>query len=58
MNGIMKIVSIRSRLDSSMRVERIAGTVQPKPTRSGTNDFPGSPKARMKRSARNAARAM
>ena len=58
MNGAMKTVRNRSRFDSRVRVAMIAGTEQPNPTSIGTNDFPGSPIQRMKRSITNAARAM
>ena len=40
------------------RVAMIAGTLQPKPTISGTKDLPGRPTQRMKRSMTKAARAM
>ena len=48
----------RSELFSSVRVAMMAGTLQPKPTSMGTNDFPGRPIQRMKRSITKAARAM
>ncbi|OQC31375.1 MAG: hypothetical protein BWX70_00919 [Verrucomicrobia bacterium ADurb.Bin070] len=58
MKGTMKMVRKRSRRLSSVRVAMIAGTEQPNPTSIGTNDLPGSPSQRMKRSITNAARAM
>ena len=58
MNGAMKMVKSRSRFDSRMRVDMMAGTEQPNPTSIGTNDLPGSPIQRMKRSITNAARDM
>ena len=58
MNGVMKIVSRRSRLDSRVRVAMIAGTLHPNPTSIGTKLFPGRPIQRMNLSITNAARAM
>ena len=52
------MVSLRSRSLSRVRVAITAGTLQPKPTISGTNALPGSPIERMKRSMTKAARAM
>ena len=45
MNGDMAMVIKRSRSCSSVRVAMIAGTLQPKPTISGTKDLPGRPTA-------------
>ena len=58
MNGAIAIVIRRSRRCSSVRVAMMAGTLQPKPTMSGTKDLPGNPTQRMTRSMTNAARAM
>ena len=58
MNGVIITVMIRSRRCSSVRVAMIAGTLQPKPTISGTKDLPGKPTVRMNRSMTKAARAI
>ena len=52
------IVVLRSRSDSMQRVAMIAGTVQPKPSTSGTKERPCSPNRRITPSITNAARAM
>ena len=49
---------MRSLARSIVRVAIMAGTLQPKPTKSGTKALPGSPSARIRRSITNAARAM
>ena len=58
MNGFIRMVSLRSRSFSRVRVAMIAGTLQPKPTISGTKALPGRPIARIERSITKAARAM
>ena len=58
MKGVIKTLMVRSRLFSRDRDAMTAGTLQPNPTTSGTNAFPGNPMIRMKRSIRKAARAM
>jgi hypothetical protein len=58
MKGAMAMVMRRSRRCSRVRVAMMAGTLQPKPTMSGTKDLPGRPTQRMKRSMTKAARAM
>ena len=57
-SGETKIVTIRSLLFSSVRAPITAGTLQPKPSNRGMNDFPCKPTARMTRSMTNAARAI
>ncbi len=52
------IVMMRSEARSIVRVAMMAGTLQPKPTSSGTKALPGRPRARIRRSMTNAARAM
>ena len=52
------IVTVRSRVDSMVRVAMIAGTEQPKPSTSGTNDRPCRPNLRITPSITNAARAI
>ena len=54
----MKIVMYRSRLLSSVRVPRMAGTVHPNPTIMGTKLLPGRPIVLMNRSITYAARDM
>ena len=56
--GAMAIVIKRSRRCSSVRVAITAGTLQPKPTISGTKLLPGRPIQRIKRSITKAARAI
>ena len=51
-------VRMRSRLFSRVRAAMMAGTLQPKPTMSGTKDLPGRPMARISLSMRKAARTM
>ncbi len=58
MNGFIIMVSTRSRWFSIVRVDIIAGTLQPKPTSNGTKALPGKPITRIKRSMINAARAI
>jgi hypothetical protein len=58
MKGFIRMVSLRSRSFSKVRVAMTAGTLQPKPTISGTKALPGRPMERMKRSMTKAARAM
>ena len=57
MNGITRIVAMRSRLLSMVRVARIPGTAQACADNSGMKDFPCNPTLAMVRSAINAARA-
>ncbi len=57
MNGMSKDVIIRSLRDSRVRVEKMAGTLQPKPRINGDTDFPCSPMRCMKVSSRKPARA-
>ena len=54
--GIRRQVRILSRLDSKMRVERIAGTLQPKPRIKGDTDFPCNPILCMSASVKKAMR--
>ena len=58
MNGISRIVNLRSRSDGSVRVAMTAATVQPKPVIIGTMELPDRPILRSARSMKNAARAM
>ena len=58
MNGAIMMVISRSRCASRVRAPMIDGTLQPKPTISGTNDLPGRPSACIRRSMTKAARAM
>ena len=57
-SGSTSMVMSRSRRVSSVRVARIAGTVQPKPISSGMKLLPCRPTRLMKRSMTKAARAM
>ena len=57
-NGAIMIVISRSRGASSVRAPITEGTLQPKPTISGTKDFPGRPNACIRRSITKAARAI
>jgi len=57
MKGAMRIVAIRSRRFSIVRVARTAGTAQAYAERSGRNDFPWRPAFAIVRSAISAARA-
>ena len=57
-NGAIMMVIRRSRGASSVRAPITDGTLQPKPTISGTKDFPGKPSACIRRSITNAARAI
>ena len=56
-SGASRIVSQRARRSSMMREPRTAGTLQPKPRKSGMNDLPCSPIRCMKRSMTYAPRA-
>ena len=56
--GAIMIVTMRSVALSIVRVAIMAGTLQPKPTMSGTKALPGRPMARMMRSITKAARAI
>ena len=58
MKGVRRIVIFRSRSLGRVRVAMTAGTVQPKPTRSGTMLRPESPSLRRSLSMTNATRAM
>ena len=57
MNGAIRMVAMRSRLFSMVRVDMIAGTAQAYAESSGMNDFPCNPTRAMVRSAISAARA-
>ena len=57
-NGAIMMVIRRSRGASRVRAPMTDGTLQPKPTISGTNDLPGRPRDCIRRSMTNAARAM
>jgi hypothetical protein len=57
MKGAIRMVAMRSRLFSMVRVERIAGTAQAWAESRGMNDFPCRPTRAMVRSAISAARA-
>ncbi len=57
-NGLIRIVMMRSSLESSVRVARMAGTLQPKPMIIGMNDLPWRPSECMTLSMMKAARAM
>ena len=56
MNGMRSEVRMRSRCDSSIRVETMAGTLQPNAVISGTEAFPWRPTAWQGRSMRKAMR--
>ena len=56
--GAISIVKILSLSVSRVRAPMTAGTLQPKPTISGTKDFPGRPSQRISRSTTKAARAI
>ncbi len=56
--GAISTVKIRSVTRSIVRVAITAGTLQPKPTISGTKARPGRPRKRIRRSITKAARAM
>ena len=58
MNGVSRIVSLRSRSEGNVRVAMTAGTVQPNPMIMGTIDRPDRPILRSARSMKNATRAM
>ena len=58
MNGVSRMVILRSRSDGSVRLAMTAGTVQPKPTSMGTMLRPDSPMRRSSLSMTNATRAM
>ena len=58
MNGVSRMVILRSRADGSVRLAMTAGTVQPKPTSMGTMLRPDSPMRRSSLSMTNATRAM
>ncbi|MNV40541.1 hypothetical protein D3C71_1321530 [compost metagenome] len=58
MKGAIMMVIRRSRCASSVRAPITEGTLQPKPTISGTKDLPGNPSACIRRSITNAARAI
>ena len=57
-SGAMRMVTMRSRRDSMVRVAMIPGTAQAYDDSSGMNDFPLSPSRAIQRSSRKAARAM
>ena len=58
MNGAIEIAISRSLSRLRVRAAMTAGTLQPKPTISGTKALPGSPIPIIKRSTTNAARDM
>ena len=58
MNGVSRMVILRSRSDGSVRLAMTAGTVQPKPTSMGTMERPDRPILRSSLSMTNATRAM
>ena len=58
MKGVSNIVIRRSRSEGSVRVDMTAGTVQPKPIKSGTMLRPESPIFRSSLSITKAMRAM
>ena len=58
MNGVRRMVSLRSREEGRVRVAMTAGTVQPKPMIIGTIERPDRPILRSARSMKNATRAM
>ena len=58
MNGVSRMVILRSRWLGRVRVDMTAGTVQPKPIRSGTMLRPDRPSFRRSLSMTNATRAI
>ena len=58
MNGAIMMVAMRSFGFSIVRVAMMPGTAQAKLLSNGTNALPCSPTARIRRSIKNAARAM
>ena len=57
MNGVTRMVTMRSLVDSMVRVAMMAGTAHAKPDNSGTNARPCSPMPAIRRSRMKAARA-
>ncbi|OPY44949.1 MAG: hypothetical protein A4E47_01229 [Methanosaeta sp. PtaU1.Bin028] len=55
MNGLTRMVIMRSLSSFILRVAIMAGTLQPKPIIMGMKEWPQSPSLDMRRSIRNAA---